>query len=142
MPNPIIALISSAALRRQFRAKGKAAVKAATGSTSNACAATASQPLITAGLLGHVVLGAQALADEMEHVHKWTRITIHADVRAGDLVVCADLNHNNLSDHVWWALGSPRASDGKVLCFDNQGDYWRNLGSGPKTPMAYALRLP
>jgi len=141
MSDRILTLINSLALRRQFRRKGKAAVKAVTGSTANACAATASQPLLLLHLIDHVELGAQALADTLEH-KGWHKFTIHADVRAGDFIVCQDLNHNNMSDHVWFARSSPRASDGKVLCFDNQGDYYRNLSAGSKTPMDYALRLP
>lgn len=142
----ILRLINDPARRREYRRKGKAAVLAATGKSANACAATASQPLIELGLLKRPVLGAQALADQLQIEHDWQSITDKHAVQPGDLIVCEDGNGNGVSDHVWWSL-SVCNGKGYALCFDNQSQlglspYWRNLGQGSKTPMAYALRQP
>jgi len=140
----VLSKIRPAANRKRYRAQGKAAVKLATGSTSNACAATASQPLLALGIIPHVILGAQSLADTLEN-HGWVREHNRGAVQPGWLIVCEDANHNKRSDHVWFALSNVRR-DGKALCFDNQGvqgisqPYWRNLGTGARTPMWYALR--
>ncbi len=139
----LLNLLRDPGRQRDYRRKGKQAVLKATGASKNACAATACQPLIELGLLDKVLLGAQALADELERRKLVIRIESPAEVLPGDLIVCQDYNRNGKSDHVWWAL-SAAGPQLRVLCFDNQGFVpvrWRNLGRGPKTPMAYALRL-
>jgi hypothetical protein len=140
----LLKLLNDPAKQAEYRKRGKQAVKDATGSTSNACATTASQPLIELGLLKKPHFMAQYLADDLEDRCLVTRINAKSQVQPGDLIVCEDFKpKNGLSDHVWWALSIP---DAKLMarCLDNNGTeltHPRNLGHGPRTPMAYALRF-
>lgn len=126
--------------QREYRRKGRVAV----GHTSrNACAATASQPLIELGILRHVEVGAEMLATTMKRTRKFIGIAELDKAQAGDLVVCQDLNGNGLSDHVWWVVEA--LGGGNYLCLDNQTralTHMRRLdGQDGKTPARGLLRL-
>jgi hypothetical protein len=139
----IMLLLSDTARLKRYRAAGKAAVKAVTGSTSNACATTGSQPLIELGLLAKPFFLAEQLCDWAD-AQGWQKITDRRQVKPGDLIKCDDLNHNKLSDHVWWAMSAPNDKL-YAQCFDNQTAFpahSRNLGRGPRTPMVCAYRPP
>lgn len=66
-------------------------------------------------------------------------------VRPLDLVVTLDRDNNDAPDHLGIPLSIPGpAPHHHVTFLDNQNHfepYERNLGSGPKTPMDYALRI-
>ncbi len=125
--------------QRRAYSMGRQYVKAATGSTRNACVATATAYLTNAGLLPKQLLNTRQL---MVALGRWTRIDNASDVQRGDVVFSQDNNHNGTPDHVVIALSD--CTDGvSVECVDNQNagnPYHRNLVNGCKTPMWFALR--
>ena len=85
-------------------------------------------------------------SDLLNHLPQWERIISPSLVQPLDIMVSQDNNRNGAPDHVGIIIGSlgtpPRYN---VTFIDNQQNfqpYTRNLGPGPKTPMAYALRIP
>ena len=135
------------AFRKQARAAGLAAVKAVTGTTHNACAATASQYHIALGILPHVILLAEELGHTLQATGKFAKISDLDSFQIGDVVLCIDANGNGLADHVWHCRGKEfkgvTAQPGYYWCVDNYSDtpYPRNVHAGPKTPAHFALRL-
>ena len=112
----LIANLRDPVKQRKYRAAGRAAV----GNTShNACAATASQPLLELGVLNHIELLAEGLSDACKRTKRFQAISNLSLAQPGYLVVCADLNGNGLSDHVWWIVRD--LGGGWYECLDNQG---------------------
>jgi hypothetical protein len=129
----ILSLISSPAKQRDYRRRGRVAV----GNTSkNACAATASQPLIELEILHRIELMAEGLTKACKRSKFFVGVSNLKLAQPGDLVVCADLNGNGVSDHIWWIVRD--LGDGWYECLDNQSStltHRRRLdGRDGKTP--------
>lgn len=134
-------LTADSTFHREAIAAGKAAVTTKENPTgANACAATRSQYFIHLGLLDHVIINAQVLADHLEA----TCCDRHpvSDMQPGDTVVCADDNTTPGSDHITGCLSVDHAA-GTFMAVDNEhaAPYKRNIGHGGYTPAAYVLRL-
>ena len=140
---------------------GRDAVYAKTGNYRNACAATLSVWLQIAQVFqpGELYTWTAGVVRALEEDHGFIRgtnrewsstkadmdgtLTETPGVRAGDVVVTMDRNHNNAPDHVFLAIANDTEENIKAI--DNTHDgkpYSRNLGSGTYTPMDYVLRQP
>ena len=136
----LIANLRDPAKQRDYRRRGRVAV----GNTSkNACAATASQPLIALDVLDRIELLAEGLSNACKRSKRFDASANRDDVKPGDLIVCKDVNGNGLSDHVWFVVSAQ--PNGYYECLDNQGKtltHRRRLdGKDGKTAMRGRLRL-
>lgn len=128
------------------RERVKRGALAALPGTGSRCAATLSLWLQEFGILPKGKIYTWT-GDLLNHLPKdWTRITDPRDVQPLDIMVSKDNNHNGAPDHVGIILSEAGPFPKVFVEFlDNQNQwipYTRNLGPGPKTPMAYALRIP
>lgn len=138
--------VTTQVIRRAKRDKGRSLVPGG----HNACGATLSQ-YVCGRLCGPYKAAynlAQNLINALEQGHKVERVPADmANQEAGLIVVCMDLNGNHLTDHVGISLGynykGKLAGKGNFWMVDNQraDPYPRNIGSGPKTPVLYCLRI-
>lgn len=121
-----------------------AAIEALPGN-GNRCAATLTLWLREWGIMPDTVMfhWTASLLSALP-MEQFRRIHYPKDVQPLDLIICEDNNRNGAPDHVGIALSGPGDSPMYLVKFlDNQhgfAPYMRNLGSGPKTPMQYALR--
>jgi len=126
--------------QKKYRAQGRAAVG---GTAHNACAATASQPLIDLDILHHIDLLAEGLANSCKKTRRFSAVSMVADAQPGDLQICKDLNGNGMSDHVLWLIRD--LGDGWWEVLDNQGSGLthrrRPDGRDGHTPARGFLRL-
>jgi hypothetical protein len=110
-------------------------------STHNGCAAFLSTALNISGYDVPYTMMAQILADELI-AKKWQKVAVK-DLLPGDVIVTQDNpEYPGYAAHIFMTAGW--ADQSQLYCYavDNQQTvhYARNLGPGPKTPMAYALR--
>jgi len=136
----LITMIQSPRSQAEFRRRGRAAV----GNTSrNACGATASQPFFDLDVIHAVYPWAEGLVRALKATKLFDTSSNRADVAAGDVIVCEDMNQNGAADHVWIVVAD--LGGGWYQCLDNQGTrltHRRRLdGKDGKTQMRGRLRL-
>ena len=112
---------------------------------SDGCAAFCSSALRRADINVRFELWAQTLAEAVE-ARGWRRVSRREEPRAGDVFVTQDINGQPGADHMGVVAADGRFQ-GRFRCADNQlgsaaRPYLRNIGPGPKTPIAYWLRAP
>lgn len=144
MVNRLLKVLESAEIVAESVDRAKDLVEKLTGSRQNACAATSSELLNRAGILkGHYYLCSQ-LSSKLERLG-CTKITKISELQPGDIAFSKDANNIEGPDHVYILVGTPSStSPYNVTVVDNYSlkPHTRNLGPGPRTPFAYAWRLP
>ena len=122
-------------------------VENVTGKRINGCAATASNFLVTAGIMDHMVLMTGDVRDFLRQ-HLCEKITDPSQVIIGDVCFTKDLapRPNGFPDHVFIIAtdkyGGPKSYARYIVDNYAPGIHKRNLMTGPRTEFDYAYRLP
>lgn len=117
----------------------KEARKHLAGFPKNGCATFLSVLLIQSGIDVPVIVGAEELAHNLEHVRGWMRVK-KGNQKAGDVGVTRDENDNGRADHIY--VVARRLDHDAMQVADNQATFphLRYVSGMGKTPTDYFLR--